>query len=363
MKKEILELMANGFRTSVMARSYTDYWDAELVKDEVNKAVDTFTEELKKVINWSDITVENANEYGLSIWSDEDVDKLYLIPLWMLPIVPDGTELTSISGKKVVLTHDEKGEPNIDTDVRGGYLAYGVVFPKNEIREENNNKTSDVIELKENNKTSNIIKLIQNHFVDSVKAIVSDIVNISSSYLNIPPEKIDDFTKGIYQIVLSEKCNITPLQKYEYLTELEYGVFCGKFIIEQVRKQFSFDELKKRSSDEGRIRAYAVVEYANEVATSVVNTVLSKQVFNTLPREYFSVFPDCELNYNSLFTDSRQENIIALIISEIYEEYIQWLCAKKYIPSDCIDIDDLFEYDDLSDNELWDELYDEDDDD
>lgn len=49
--------------------------------------------------------------------------------LWLLTQsefnrLPDGTVLTSISGKTVI-----KGVNHIDLDVRAGYLAFGVVNP------------------------------------------------------------------------------------------------------------------------------------------------------------------------------------------------------------------------------------------
>lgn len=203
-------------------------------------------------------------------------------------------------------------------------------------------------------------EFIENYFTLSVKTMVSDMTNVPSSYLNIPQEKIDIFVNELNLAMLAEK------YMRETLTELEYGVFYGKFIIEQVRERFSFDELKKSSTDEGRIRARVVVEYAKKIATSIVNTMNAKHCFNTLPREYFGVFPDCELNYNSVFTEFRAESISALIVNGIYEEYIQWLRAREYIPdlpSGFVSIVKLLEYDDLSDKELWDELYVEDDND
>lgn len=46
---------------------------------------------------------------------------MYLIPIWLLPVLPVGTKLTCINGAEIV--YDGK---NIDNDVRFGCLAYGV---------------------------------------------------------------------------------------------------------------------------------------------------------------------------------------------------------------------------------------------
>lgn len=51
--------------------------------------------------------------------------RIWLIPIWLLDVIPAGTELTSISGEKVVFNTKE----DIDIDTRCGCLTYGI-YPK-----------------------------------------------------------------------------------------------------------------------------------------------------------------------------------------------------------------------------------------
>ena len=61
---------------------------------------------------------------------DED-SNLYLITPKQFEHVPDGYELTSISGNKLV-----KGRDYIDDNIRYGYLAYGFEDPYNTLDKE-----------------------------------------------------------------------------------------------------------------------------------------------------------------------------------------------------------------------------------
>lgn len=55
-------------------------------------------------------------------WSDPDTgEDLWLLAPEELERVPSGTVLTSISGRKAIV-----GVDYVDTDTRGGFLAFGV---------------------------------------------------------------------------------------------------------------------------------------------------------------------------------------------------------------------------------------------
>lgn len=56
---------------------------------------------------------------GYRWWDDQHT--LLLIPVRCLDEIADGTTLTAIDGEEVV-----KGRDEIDTDTRGGLLAYGL---------------------------------------------------------------------------------------------------------------------------------------------------------------------------------------------------------------------------------------------
>jgi hypothetical protein len=154
MKKEILNCFtwyANRVAESVQYESWSD----EYARKDLKKATEMFLEELKKHIDWEHLTEEECRELRFGIWDtdegiDEEIDALKfgwegsaaqkegknldeiiadlertkglrLIPLYLLPIVPIGTELVSIGGQ--IIIYDGC---NVDKDMRCGYIAYGI---------------------------------------------------------------------------------------------------------------------------------------------------------------------------------------------------------------------------------------------
>lgn len=95
-------------------------WSKEFALEHIND----YPDEVKN-IDPNDMTAEELEERGFGKW-DDDSD-IMLIPLWMLPFLPNEVKTTDIMGKD----HTKKSE--IDNDNRFGYLAYGVV-PK-DVRE------------------------------------------------------------------------------------------------------------------------------------------------------------------------------------------------------------------------------------
>lgn len=127
--KKIYPLTQNIIATAAMIFNYK--WSDEFSTKQINETFDSFNAALSEHIKWRDITAENAvDDYGFGIWSECGDDTLYLIPLILLPIIPVGTSLTSIMDNNIVFYRDENGRPNIDIDVRGGLLAYGVKLRK-----------------------------------------------------------------------------------------------------------------------------------------------------------------------------------------------------------------------------------------
>ena len=100
-------------------------WSDEYSRKQVKESFSTFYNSLKKPENQIDLkslSVAEAVELRFSRWDDES--NLWLIPLWFLPLIPVGTELTSINGDKVIFNSPD----SIDTDIRYGCLAYGVII-------------------------------------------------------------------------------------------------------------------------------------------------------------------------------------------------------------------------------------------
>lgn len=122
MKKELI----NHFTWIVnkLSELKTYHWSADYKQEQLEKYFEAFYKSLWKtenipLINLSEMNVEEACEMGFKKWDNKS--NLYLIPLWFKPLIPIGTELTSISGKKIIYN----GE-NIDDDIRFGCLAYGI---------------------------------------------------------------------------------------------------------------------------------------------------------------------------------------------------------------------------------------------
>lgn len=81
--------------------------------------VEHLTENMKINLSKEDrLLVSQLFMFGLGNWDGEG---LLLLTPELLPKVPDGTTLTSISGNKLV-----KGRDYLDDDTRGGCLAYGI---------------------------------------------------------------------------------------------------------------------------------------------------------------------------------------------------------------------------------------------
>ena len=78
-----------------------------------------FYTELKQRLDFSDLDVETARELRMAKW-DEDSD-LWLFPLWLVPALPDGLEVITISGQHMTI-----GEDTLDNDIRFGCVAYGI---------------------------------------------------------------------------------------------------------------------------------------------------------------------------------------------------------------------------------------------
>ena len=125
MKAEIrncLTWYANRVAETVQYTSWSD----EFCRKEIKEAHDKFIEEIKKHIDFENLTVEEARELRFGKWSKHT--DLYLIPLYLLPAIPIGMKLTSIFGEDIIYNGS-----NVDNDIRCGCIAWGI-----EIKETNN---------------------------------------------------------------------------------------------------------------------------------------------------------------------------------------------------------------------------------
>ena len=112
--------MANAVAQTVV---YEDSWSPKFCCNENRKAFDKAMAELRKNLDWDNLTEEDCKELRFKRW--EEGKPLQLIPIWLYKAIPVGTKLTSIGGEEVVF--DGK---NIATDNRFGCLAYGIIPKK-----------------------------------------------------------------------------------------------------------------------------------------------------------------------------------------------------------------------------------------
>lgn len=118
MKKEIQNCLTWLVNRVSETNEYN--WENDFKVSENKKSFNTFYEELKKHIDFAKITVEEAKELRFQRW-DEEHPELWLFPLYLVPIIPEGLEVTSISGNKYKYEKDKA-----DNDIRFGCVAYGI---------------------------------------------------------------------------------------------------------------------------------------------------------------------------------------------------------------------------------------------
>lgn len=118
MKPTIMNLLTWYANQIEMAIEY--YHEPNDIYTEIKIARKKFLEKLKDEIDFNNLSKQEAIELRFVKWSEED-PSLYLIPIWLLPILPVGMKLTCINGEDIVYDGN-----NVDNDVRFGCLAYGV---------------------------------------------------------------------------------------------------------------------------------------------------------------------------------------------------------------------------------------------
>lgn len=119
MKQEIVNCLS-WYANQIAQTVQYENWSDEFCRNEVRASTDKFLELLKENIDFEHLTKVEARELRFMPWSDEKPN-LLLIPLYLLPIIPIGTELTSIFSEKVIYDGH-----NVDNDIRFGCIAWGI---------------------------------------------------------------------------------------------------------------------------------------------------------------------------------------------------------------------------------------------
>ena len=118
MKDEIRNCLT-WYANKVAETVWYENWSDAFCRKEIQHSTDKFLEELDKYIDWDHLTKKEAIELRFGKWNEN----LYLLPLYLLPIVPIGTKLTDIFGEEIIYDGT-----NVDDDIRGGCIAYGITI-------------------------------------------------------------------------------------------------------------------------------------------------------------------------------------------------------------------------------------------
>lgn len=128
MKKEIMNLFVR-YANHISETVQYEKWSDDFCRSEVRENTLNFLSELRKTFDFNTLTKEDAIDLGFTRWNayipedSSDTRSLYLIPFYMLPIIPIGLEVISIMGEKIV-----NDGHNLDNDHRYGLLAYGILL-------------------------------------------------------------------------------------------------------------------------------------------------------------------------------------------------------------------------------------------
>jgi hypothetical protein len=98
-----------------LSEEYVYKWN-----DNNKENFERFYEELKKNIDLTKLTREEARELRFGKWSEEQPD-LYLFPLWLVPIIPEGLDVVDICGNRYKYEKE-----TADNDIRFGCVPYGI---------------------------------------------------------------------------------------------------------------------------------------------------------------------------------------------------------------------------------------------
>ena len=99
-----------------------DYSDGAPLDESLTKYLNEniLSHELIQKLDWKNIDSVGARFLGFRQF-DEDDSNLWLIPRYLLPAIPIGLEVETITGEIIV-----NDGSNIDKDTRGGLLGYGI---------------------------------------------------------------------------------------------------------------------------------------------------------------------------------------------------------------------------------------------
>jgi len=118
---------------SCIVSQVTNYseWSDEFCREEITSLYKKIVEEFKD-IDFTVFTEIELKKLGFKMWDDDVI----LAPMWVLDCLPDGTEMLSITGEKIII-----GKEELDNDIRMGVTAYG--FNRSQLR---SSKIEEILE-------------------------------------------------------------------------------------------------------------------------------------------------------------------------------------------------------------------------
>ena len=109
----------NGFIwLSNQIETYSRFDNKEYATQKVKESKEKFSQHMAENIDFNHLTDDDCDFLGFGRY-----EEIRLIPIYLLPSLPDGIEVTSILGYKKVY---DKVAQNLDYDTRGGLLAFGI---------------------------------------------------------------------------------------------------------------------------------------------------------------------------------------------------------------------------------------------
>lgn len=118
MKKEIQNCLTWLANKTAEIALYS--WDVAFKEKQIKEAFAKFIEEIKKHIDFSTITIEEAIALRFGKW-DEELPNLYLFPLYLVPLIPEGLEVIDLDG-----TETEYDSNLADNDTLSGCVPFGI---------------------------------------------------------------------------------------------------------------------------------------------------------------------------------------------------------------------------------------------
>lgn len=117
------------FLKSIGAPLNYESWSNDFKLSEIKNSYDKFLSYIKDMIDniggWNNLTYQDMKNLGFEKWKLDSGEIIMLIPLYLYSLIPEGLEVISIFGEKIVYDGT-----NIDNDERLGLLAYGIMLSK-----------------------------------------------------------------------------------------------------------------------------------------------------------------------------------------------------------------------------------------